>query len=102
MTERERVAQEVRQDIIKSLCISDEMLKAQVEDVRESMTVERALDLVADIADNAPDLDTVDPIYRVAFIAREAYTRGALVALDSYREAIKATLDGAKGEGSIA
>ena len=68
-----------------------------VESTRLDMTPDRTIELVEDIARNTEDIDTVeDPLIRILFTAREAYTRGVLVGLDSYREAIKATLDDMK------
>lgn len=61
------------------------------------MTPDRTIELVEDIARNTEDIDTVeDPLIRILFTAREAYTRGVLVGLDSYREAIRATLEDMK------
>lgn len=68
-----------------------------VESTRLDMTPDRTIELVEDIARNTEDIDTVeDPLIRILFTAREAYTRGVLVGLDSYREAIRATLEDMK------
>lgn len=84
---------EDRRELAEALVLDDATLKERVEGVRESMTPDETLSLMEDIANDTEDIDTVEPMYRIAFLVREAYVRGVLVGLDSYREAIKATLE---------
>lgn len=84
---------EDRRELAEALVLDDATLKERVEEMRERMTPDETLTLMGEIADEAEDIDTVEPMYRIAFMVREAYIRGLLVGLDSYREAIKATLE---------
>ena len=82
------------QEEARELYLTDSTLKELVQDLREELTPEEAIDIMASIADETPDFTEVPEIYRVAHTVKEAYIRGFIRALDIYREAVKATLDG--------
>lgn len=85
--------EEQKERLLKTLNLTEEGIEEQLKIISESLTPEHTAHIIHDIADTYPDINTVEPQYRIAFLVRQAYLQGALTIMEAYKQGIEECTD---------